>query len=548
MCEPGLLGGDSATLEELRAQLAQAQETIRLHEQRDAQQQETIRLLQQVNGQLEERSGLLGEINGRLRTVIATQAELHEVELAKRDAQLAELRAQVAVLVEQVAELQRQTARDSSNSSKPPSSDSPYTKKTKPRDGSLRGRSGRKPGKQPGEPGATLCQVADPDEVVVCAPDRCEGCGADLAEVPVTGTQQRQEFDVRPPPPRPLVTAYLVQAKVCPSCGRTCEGQAPAGVSGRAQYGPGVHAHAANLTVANHVPVGRAARLLGDMLGVDVSVGFVAGVRGKAAGGLGPFGERVVWLLAQAGVLHVDETPARAAGSLSYVHVACTEFLTHLHVAGRSAADIDAGGVLDGYQGTIVRDGYAGYAHLGEAAHAWCGAHLLRDLRAVWEADPLGQAWAGSMGDLLVHANKLATAARAAGATALDPEVLDGLGVWYRGAVTTGLVANQGRRSKTATEGRRLARRFDQSQDMILRFVTDLAVPFTNNQAERDVRPVKVQQRASGGCWRTLEGLVEFAIVHSYLSTTAKWGVAKLDALRQLFTTGPWLPPALCPG
>jgi transposase len=82
---------------------------------------------------------------------------------------------------------------------------------------------------------------------------------------------------------------------------------------------------------------------------------------------------------------------------------------------------------------------------------------------------------------------------------------------------------------------------------MILRFATDLAVGFTSKQAERDVRPVKVQQRSSGGCWRTLDGLADFAIVQSYLSTAAKWGLSKLDALRQLFTTGPWLPPTAAP-
>ena len=82
---------------------------------------------------------------------------------------------------------------------------------------------------------------------------------------------------------------------------------------------------------------------------------------------------------------------------------------------------------------------------------------------------------------------------------------------------------------------------------MILRFATDLAIGFTSNQAERDVRPVKVQQRASGGTWRTLDGLADFAIVQCYLSTASKWGISQLDALRQLFTTGPWLPPAATP-
>jgi transposase len=69
----------------------------------------------------------------------------------------------------------------------------------------------------------------------------------------------------------------------------------------------------------------------------------------------------------------------------------------------------------------------------------------------------------------------------------------------------------------------------------------------TNNCAERAVRPVKVQQRTSGGCWRTLQGLIDFALVHSYLDTATKWGIDKLQALRQLFTTGAWLPPSLTP-
>ena len=82
---------------------------------------------------------------------------------------------------------------------------------------------------------------------------------------------------------------------------------------------------------------------------------------------------------------------------------------------------------------------------------------------------------------------------------------------------------------------------------MILRFATDLLAAFTNNAAQRAVRPVKVQQRTSGGCWRTVQGLTDFAIVQSYLDTTTKWGLDKLDVLRQLFTTGAWLPPAAAP-
>ena len=381
---------------------------------------------------------------------------------------------------------------------------------------------------------------------MVCAPAACGRCGADLAGAPVTGTQKLQEFEIAPPPP-PRVTEYQVQGRACGRCGAVSAGQAPAWITGRAQYGPEAHARAANLASAQHIPVGRAAQLMGDMTGLRVSAGWMAGVRHKAAGKLDPFMDHVRGLLRQAGVLYADETPARAAGHLEYVHVACTEFLTAMHTGGRSAADIDAGGILDGYGGTIVRDGYAGYSHLTDALHAWCGAHNLRDLRDLYTFDPAGQVWARSMADLLIHANAAATAARASGQPQLSGEQLAQISAWYRGAVAKGITDNQHRRSKTGKDGRRLARRFRDNQDMILRFATDLTVGFTSNQAERDVRPVKIQQRTSGGCWRTLDGLADFAIVQSYLSTAAKWSLSKLDALRQLFTTGPWLPPATTP-
>ena len=91
---------------------------------------------------------------------------------------------------------------------------------------------------------------------------------------------------------------------------------------------------------------------------MNVSAGFVAGIRGKAARLLAPFMNRVRELLPAAPVLYAAETPARAAGTLHYVHVACTEFLTAMHTGDRTSEAIDSGGILPGYPGTIVRDGY----------------------------------------------------------------------------------------------------------------------------------------------------------------------------------------------
>jgi transposase len=86
-----------------------------------------------------------------------------------------------------------------------------------------------------------------------------------------------------------------------------------------------------------------------------------------------------------------------------------------------------------------------------------------------------------------------------------------------------------------------LLARLDTHRDEVLRFLDDLRVPFTNNQAERDLRMVKLQQKISG-CWRTLAGAEAFLAVRSYLSTARKQGLNPLDVLRRLFEGNPWLP------
>lgn len=478
---------------------------------------------------------------------------LPAAELAARLAEayrlIGELAAQVERLSAQVEDLRRQGRRDSSTSSRPPSSDSPYKKEKKGADRSLRERGQRRPGKQPGEPGATMKLVDDPDKRFEYPPAACRGCGADLAAEPVAAQRRHQVTDIEPAP-APKVTEHVAQAKECPGCGTVTEGELPGHVRARASYGPETSAQAANLAVGHHIPIWRSTVLLCQLAGIVVSAGWMAGIRGKAAALVeaSGFPDRVRELLRAAPAVHADETPARAAGGTRYIHLACTAYLTLMHTGDRSAGAIDAGQVLPGYTGIIVRDGYAGYGHLTDALHAWCGAHLLRDLKGLHDFEPGQQDWASQMARLLIEARDAASAARQAGQTALETAVLEDLVTRYRELATAGLAANLYRRTATARDARRLARRFLSFEDLILRFATrpDLDI-FTNNEAERTIRPVKVQQRSSGGCWRTLEGLAEFAIVQSYLSTAAKWGISKLDALRGLFNGRAWLPPGLAP-
>ena len=475
---------------------------------------------------------------------------LVEAAVAERDLLIAGLRAENA-------ELRRRLGLDSSNSSRPPSSDPPWNKKpAKAR--SSRKRTGRKPGKQAGDPGVSRSLSDNPNRVVPIEPHECSGCRASLAGAPGTVAERRQVVDL-PQTPAPVIIEYQRLAKTCPGCATvttaawadTASDDVNADVivtpGSPVRIGPQALAMCALLTCGHYLPVGRASALLETLTGLHVATGFTARARRRAAKKLlATFNPHIKGLLRNAPVLHADETTGRAAGALAYVHVACTEYLTLMHVGGRSSDDIDNGGVLAEFTGVLVRDGYAGYQHL-PAVHAWCGAHLLRDLRSVSDADPDGQRWATAMAETLTGAHRAACQTRDRNQDRLDPGVLATLTNHYLAALAQGTADNLAHTSELAGKARTLIRRFHRYQDMILRFATDLTVPWTNNIAERDVRPVKIQQRTSGGCWRTLDGLTEFAVVHSYLATATKWGKDKYQALTELFTTGAWLPPALAP-
>jgi transposase len=241
-----------------------------------------------------------------------------EATVAVQAAIIAELRAvnaaqaqTIAALEARVAELERRLGTDSSNSSKPPSSDGLRKPARTKQRGGERAEGRRAPGKQPGAPGAHLAQVPEPDEVIWHVPDRCGGCGAELAGAVVVGVEARQVFDL--PPLRLLVREHRAQRRQC-ACGTTTPAAFPVQARAAACYGPGVRALCCYLLVHQHLPVDRAAQLLADVLGAPLSTGTLAAVLAEGAAGLGGFVEVVRGRLAAAPVAHFDETGARVAG------------------------------------------------------------------------------------------------------------------------------------------------------------------------------------------------------------------------------------------
>lgn len=463
--------------------------------------------------------------------------------LAERDAALEARDQLIAALEARVAELEARLGKNSQNSSKPPSSDA----FVKPPPRSLRKKSGRKPGKQNGDRGSRLEPATDPDEVVTHTPASCCSCGGDLDAAPVVGEQVRQVFDL--PPIRLRVSEHRVQRRAC-GCGAVTSASFPSEASAPTCYGPGVAALGTYLLGRQHLPVERAAELMADLFGARVSTGWLSSLLPTAQSRLADFVAAIRERLQTAPVAHFDETGGRVTAKLCWIHVAATGRYTLYHLAtGRGKASIDAGGVLPGFTGVAVHDGLTSYRRY-DVTHALCGAHHLRELAGIAEAS--GQDWPVKLADLLVEIHKNVELAKANGHTALSARRLAGYRRRYRSLITEGQEHNPPP-PRTGKRGRpklgpagSLLRRLDEYQDDVLRFALDFAVPLDNNQAERDVRMVKLQQKISGG-WRSEPGAKAFLDVRSYLSTARKHNQNAIDVLRQLFTDTAWIPAGAAP-
>ena len=447
--------------------------------------------------------------------------------------------ARIAELEDEIARLADRLGRTPRNSSMPPSAEG--LSKPPANRAERRKAAKRRPGKQPGSEGHHLARVEHPDAVVLHAPRTCRGCGQDLAGADIVSVEARQVFEM--PAVRAHVTEHRLVKLRC-SCGCETKGTAPPEASAPAAYGPRVRALAVYLSIYHHVPYARLAEIFTDVMGVRVSAGSLAAMVAEGGAGLGGFEAELSQRLRAAPVVHFDETGARVAGFLHWVHVASNTLDTLLRChTRRGGVALDDIGVIGAMDGVAVHDGWTPYRAY-DVVHGLCNAHHLRELEAVTER--FAQAWAAKMITLLTEAKTAVAEAQASGRTHLEADVLDSIQRRYDRLVKAGRAANAGPApagiAKTyANTPINLLERLDYRRDQVLRFCVDFDVPFDNNQAERDIRMVKLQQKISGS-WRTEAGAERFCALRSYVSTMKKHGYDVLLGLHDLFEGHAWLP------
>ena len=445
---------------------------------------------------------------------------------------IAALRAENAALKARIAELERRLGLNSSNSGKPPSSDG----LNKPvRVNSLRERSGKKPGGQKGHKGETLRQVTDPNEVVDHYPSACSMCGARLDPETSVGHSARQVFDL--PEPAPLVvTEHRAHDCQCAVCGAKTRAPFPDGVNAPVQYGARIAAFVVYLLHYQLLPEDRLVELMADLFGVKLAAATIARMSRTCAERLRGFAETLRDLVAGAPVKHMDETGFRIGGKTQWLHVASTALLTFYRVCAKR------GSLLANVTGIVVHDHWKPYYTMQGVLHALCNAHHLRELKALVEIER--EDWARKMQRLLRRACHATNLARERGVP-LKPQLIECFERCYNSILAEGLgfhaaqvplaraaMKGAGKRRGRAPRrtGHNLLLRLATRKQDTLRFLYDPAVPFTNNQAERDGRMMKLRQKISSG-FRSFEGAMGFAVIRSFFSTAKKQGWNIIDAV-----------------
>lgn len=442
-------------------------------------------------------------------------------------AEVERLMARVKELEVENAELRARLAQNSANSHKPPATDG-YHKKPliKP---ALPKTPGKKPGGQAGHPGKTLQMVETPDAIQRHQATHCQQCGLRL-----TGEGQvvarRQVFDL--PKPRLYVEEHQLISHQC-TCGCEQTGQFPAHVAAPVQYGPRIHAHSILLNVDYRVSFLKVSQWWTELTGYAYNPATLTTTQTVVSERLEPVEDQIKAQLMAAPVCHFDETGVRVAGKLHWLHVACTGQYTHLFVHPKRGKDAFASpqSVFENCHNWIVHDCWSSYFSAGKGRHSLCGAHLLRELTAQIAG---GSQWARAMHGYLLRAYQatrcgpLALAEQARWRSEYeelcrqaDAEELPAL-VFFKKDGSTG----RSKRSK----GRNLLERLIGHQAAVLAFAFEEGVPFTNNQAERDLRPAKVKQKVSN-CFRTLAGAACYARISGFISTMRK---NKLNVVEQL--------------
>ena len=407
--------------------------------------------------------------------------------------QVAELTATVKELNQTIKELKEQLNKNSKNSSKPPSSDGlkkPAVNKNK----SLRESSRKKQGAQEGHDGVHLSVISEPDHIEDHMHSDCTGCphrAKCLSKACIKETRHEVDAVVTVD-----VTAHnLIEVRECLLHGGVKTGSFPENIKATVQYGKNLQAMVVAFNTVGAVSINRTHEILSSVFNIPLATGTIKNMVTRCAESLKDTYERIRLKMIMLGLIHCDETGSRVDGKTCWVHVASDQDYTYLTInQKRGQIGMDAADVLPHARGIIVHDCWGSYWKYQDEVSYY-------------------------------HRHKFDMEYDAIIKTAYEENPLPETPAKKRGRKKKSKVLN-------------LICRLDNYKESVCLFLKNLCVPFDNNQAERDLRMVKVKTKVSG-CFRSEEGAQEYLTIMSYIGSARKHGINAFTAIREALNGNP---------
>jgi transposase len=320
---------------------------------------------------------------------LSREVERLRQELTERDRKLVEAERQISEAEKQIADLERKLAlrlQNSVTSSKPPSSDG-LAGEQRPR-GRKKGKSRRKPGGQPGHRGhwRGLAPADRVDHVVDLLPDRCRHCECSFAgkrrKVSTQGEPRRHQV-TELPPIEAQITEYRCQSAVCPDCGKTTQAELPQEVQGH--FGPELTALIAYLTVVCRLPRRVVQELLGQVLGIPLSLGSIQNSWEEASQAVAEPCTQLEQQLAHEPVINSDETGYRTSGEKRWLWALVAPAFVFYKIALTRGAEVLVQLLGEVFAGILCSDRCPTYLKYHKGEGQFCWAHFKRNILGVLE-------------------------------------------------------------------------------------------------------------------------------------------------------------------
>jgi len=434
---------------------------------------------------------------------------------------------EIEMLKAEIERLKAQLSKNSKNSSIPPSKNKFGERYRKENN-----KEKQKAGGTEGHKGKNLKVSENPTEIIYHSPERCEYCGRTLENEPESKINEkcRQEIEIKI---EKIIINHYTTEKCCPHCKNKTEGKYPENIKSTVQYGPTIKSVVSYLSTEQMIPINRIQKTFDELFGIRMSQGTIVRFNEELARKSEPVVRTIITELKRSERINADETGLYVENKRGWAFVFSTERLTYIAFnKNRSFKALEEIGILTDYKGSIISDFYPIYRKFPDIKNFFCNAHLLRDLTFVTDIEKRN--WSKEMIDLLLNLKKLT-----------EKKPFGFIIRRYFMSKKYDLILNRGfkeelifKNTNKNTHSYKLLNRMLMYKDGIIGFVYFNYIPFTNNQAERDIRPIKVQQKISG-TFRTKKGADNYLIVKSVISTLKKQKMPVLDSLNKIFNNQP---------